>query len=148
MLVVHPHQTGIHRGAHIQDFAIHEHAIPTIQLHQIGRDLEGLRCRLFNARVLGEHHGVHHAVGTAAALGWPIALSGALGYLISGWSAQGLPAHTLGFWYIPLAAIMAVTTILIAPLGVRVAHLLPAAHLKRAVGILMLVIAAQMLWKW
>ena len=91
---------------------------------------------------------VHHAVGTAAALGWPIALSGALGYLISGWSAQGLPAHTLGFWYIPLAAIMAVTTILIAPLGVRVAHLLPAAHLKRAVGILMLVIAAQMLWKW
>lgn len=91
---------------------------------------------------------VHQAVGTAAALGWPIALSGALGYLISGWSVQGLPAHTLGFCYLPLAAIMATATVLIAPLGVRVAHKLPAAHLKRALGLLMLAIAAQMLWKW
>lgn len=91
---------------------------------------------------------VHQAVGTAAALGWPIALSGAVGYLISGWSAQGLPAHTVGFCYLPLAAIMTTATVLFAPLGVRVAHKLPAVHLKRALGILMLAIAAQMLWKW
>ena len=91
---------------------------------------------------------VHHAVGTAAALGWPIAVAGAVGYLLSGWSVEQLPAYTLGFWYVPLAAIMAVTTVLFAPLGVRVAHWLPPAQLKRAVGMLMLVIAAQMLYQW
>lgn len=91
---------------------------------------------------------VHHAVGTAAALGWPIAVSGAIGYLVSGWTVQGLPPHTLGFWYLPLAAIMALATVTVAPLGVKMAHKLPAVHLKRALGLLMLAIAAQMLWKW
>ena len=91
---------------------------------------------------------VHHAVGTAAALGWPIAIAGALGYLVSGWSVSDLPPQTLGFWYVPLAAIMATATVCFAPVGVKVAHWLPAAQLKRAVGILMLVIAAQMLYKW
>ena len=91
---------------------------------------------------------VREAVGTSAALGWPIAASGALGYLAAGWSVPGLPAGTLGFWYLPLAAMMAVATVTVAPFGVKVAHTLPPEKLKTAFGVLLLVIAAQMLYRW
>jgi uncharacterized membrane protein YfcA len=41
------------------------------------------------------------AIATSAAIGFPIAVSGAAGYITSGWSAAGLPAHSLGFVYLP-----------------------------------------------
>src|SRR5919198_1415552 len=36
------------------------------------------------------------AVGTAAAIGFPIAVGGTIGYIASGWSAAGLPAWSVG----------------------------------------------------
>ena len=89
---------------------------------------------------------VQKAVAISASLGWFIALTGAAGYLISGWQVAGLPAGTLGFWYLPVAAILAVATIVFAPLGVKVSHKLPPEKLRLAFGILLLVIAARMLW--
>lgn len=91
---------------------------------------------------------VHQAVGTSAALAWPMAVSGALGYLVSGWQAEGLPAGAFGFWYLPAAAVLAACTVLFAPLGVKTAHKLPADALKTAFGLLLLAIATRMLWKW
>lgn len=91
---------------------------------------------------------VRETVGTSAALGWPIALTGALGYLLSGWMLPGLPAGSVGFWYLPLALIMALGTVAVAPLGVKVAHKLAPEKLKTALGVLLLVIALQMLSKW
>ncbi|KLT72474.1 membrane protein [Neisseria arctica] len=90
---------------------------------------------------------VHRAVGTSAGLAWPIAVAGALGYLISGWGVAGLPAGSLGFWYLPAVVVLSVATVLFAPLGVKVSHKLPSEKLKLAFGLLLLVIAAQMLWK-
>ena len=91
---------------------------------------------------------VHQAVGTSSGLAWPMAVSGAIGYLVSGWQVSGLPAGTLGFWYLPAVAVLAACTVLFAPLGVKVAHKLPADALKTAFGLLLLAIATQMLWKW
>ena len=34
---------------------------------------------------------VHEAIGTAAAVGWPLALAGTLGYLLAGSGKPGLP---------------------------------------------------------
>ena len=89
---------------------------------------------------------VRKAVAISAAQGWFIALAGAAGYLISGWNTEGLPAGTLGFWYLPVAGILATATIVFAPLGVKVSHKLPPKKLQMAFGILLLAIAARMLW--
>ena len=80
-------------------------------------------------------------------LAWPIAAAGALGYLLSGWNVPGLPAGTVGFWYVPCIVVLGVCTVLFAPLGVKAAHRLPPAVLKRVFGVLMVVIGSQMLWK-
>jgi uncharacterized membrane protein YfcA len=75
--------------------------------------------------------GMHHAIGTSAAIGLPIAVSGALGYALSGQAASGLPAYSLGFIYLPALAGIALSSWLTAPIGARVAHRLPVARLKR-----------------
>ncbi|QEY24315.1 sulfite exporter TauE/SafE family protein [Neisseria animalis] len=90
---------------------------------------------------------VHRAVGTSSGLAWPIALAGALGYLVAGWYVEGLPDGTLGFWYLPAVAILGATTVLFAPVGVKLAHRLPDKRLKQAFGCLLLFIALRMLWR-
>ena len=87
------------------------------------------------------------ATATSTGLAWPMALSGAIGYLLSGWGLADLPAGSVGFLYLPAVAALAACTVLFAPLGVRAAHRLPADVLKAALGMLMFVIASQMLFK-
>ncbi|MCZ7653937.1 MAG: hypothetical protein M5R42_06030 [Rhodocyclaceae bacterium] len=42
---------------------------------------------------------IHQAVGTSAALGFPIAVAGTIGYVLAGWNSAGLPAHSFGYVY-------------------------------------------------
>lgn len=84
------------------------------------------------------------AVATASACGLPLALGGALGFVATGWNMPGLPAHALGYVYLPALAGIAVASSLCAPLGARLAHALPAATLRRVFGAALLVIAAFM----
>lgn len=68
---------------------------------------------------------IRYAVGTASAIGLLIAIPGAFGFVVAGWNAPDLPPFSIGFVN-PLAfAAIAPTTILVAPLGARVAHALP-----------------------
>ena len=90
---------------------------------------------------------MHNAVGTSAAIGFPIAVAGAAGYLINGLKvASELPPMSLGFLYLPALIGIAVTSILTAPLGARIAHKLPVAQLKRVFAILLYVMGARMVW--
>jgi uncharacterized membrane protein YfcA len=90
---------------------------------------------------------MHNAVGTSAAIGFPIAVAGAAGYLINGLKvAADLPPMSLGFLYLPALIGIAVTSILTAPLGARIAHKLPVAQLKRVFAILLYVMGARMVW--
>lgn len=91
---------------------------------------------------------VREVVGTSAALGWPIAVTGAVTYLVSGWSAPGLPAGMAGFSYPLLAAVMAAATATMAPQGVKLSHRLPPERLKQLLGVLLLVLSANMLYRW
>jgi uncharacterized membrane protein YfcA len=47
------------------------------------------------------------AIGTAAAIGFPIALAGSAAYVIQGLRVEGLPDWTLGFVYLPAVALVA-----------------------------------------
>lgn len=89
---------------------------------------------------------VHHAIGTSAAIGLPIALAGSIGYMISGYSATGLPAGSFGFIYLPALLGTVVTSVLVAPFGARLAHRLPVAILKRVFAGVLVLLSAKMLW--
>jgi uncharacterized protein len=88
--------------------------------------------------------GMRQAVGTSAACGLPIAVAGALGFVLTGWGRAGLPAFSTGFVYWPAVLAMLVASMPVAPLGARLAHALPVALLKRLFGILLLLIAARL----
>ncbi|HMM54748.1 MAG TPA: sulfite exporter TauE/SafE family protein [Candidatus Desulfobacillus sp.] len=88
---------------------------------------------------------IHNAVGTSAALGFPIALAGAIGYILAGWNATGLPSFSFGFIYLPAFIGVAAMTMLIAPLGARTAHRLPVKRLKRGFGFFLALLATNML---
>jgi len=87
---------------------------------------------------------LRQAVGTSAACGVPIAIAGAIGFIVVGWGRAGLPPMSSGFVYWPAVLSMLLASIPTAPLGARLAHRLPVAVLKRAFGVLLLLIAAQL----
>src|SRR5258705_6486867 len=85
------------------------------------------------------------AIGTAAAIGFPIALAGTAGYMIQGPRLQGLPSPNLGFVYLPALLMVAVTSMLLAPLGARVAHRLPVKPLRVIFALVLYALALRML---
>jgi len=89
---------------------------------------------------------VHQAIGTSAAIGFPIALAGTVGYMISGYGASGLPAGSFGFIYLPALAATVVASMLVAPLGAKVAHSLPVATVKKVFAGVLILLSAKMLY--
>ncbi|MCE9613397.1 MAG: sulfite exporter TauE/SafE family protein [Lentisphaerae bacterium] len=88
---------------------------------------------------------VRTAIGTSAAIGFPIALSGAAGYIVNGWHAPALPPGCLGFVYLPALTGVAAASVLTAPLGARLAHRVPTRPLKRGFALFLLAVAARMI---
>lgn len=86
----------------------------------------------------------HTAIGTSAAIGFPIALAGTIGYVINGYSFA-LLQYSLGFVYLPALAGIVAASVLTAPLGARIAHSLPVSKLKKVFAILLLIIGTKML---
>ena len=90
---------------------------------------------------------VHQAVATSAALGFPIALAGTVGYVVAGWSLPNIPAGALGFISLPALAAVAAASVMTAPVGARVAHGMDVRSLKRVFALLLYALASYMLWK-
>ncbi len=88
---------------------------------------------------------IHQAIGTSAALGFPIAVAGTVGYLISGFKVSGLPEYSLGFIYLPGFIGVVAISFLLAPVGARLAHQLPVKQLKRGFGVFLALMATKML---
>jgi uncharacterized membrane protein YfcA len=91
---------------------------------------------------------VHEAIGTAAAIGWPIAAAGAAGYAASGWNAAGLPPYSIGYVYLPALAAVVVASVTTAPLGAAVAHRTPGPRLRKIFAVFLVALAAGMLVKF
>jgi uncharacterized membrane protein YfcA len=89
---------------------------------------------------------VQHAIGTSAAVGFPIAIGGSLGYIFNGWEHPGLPPWSVGYVYLPALLWLVPSSMLIAPLGARLAHRLPVATLKRLFAAILILLAAKMMW--
>ena len=91
---------------------------------------------------------IHEAIGTAAAVGWPIAAAGAAGYIIGGFGAPGLPQYSLGYVYLPALVIVVITSVAMAPLGAAVAHRTPGRTLKKVFAVVLFALATTMLVKF
>ncbi|MCV2350246.1 sulfite exporter TauE/SafE family protein [Paucibacter sp. Y2R2-4] len=95
---------------------------------------------------------LHRAIATSAALGFPIAVAGATGYILNGLhlveqqGPQALPAPHLGYVYLPALAGVALGSVLTAPFGAKLAHALPVARLKQCFAVLLLLLGSRMLW--
>jgi len=89
---------------------------------------------------------MHKAIGTSAAIGFPIAVTGAAGYALNGFPVTGLPAGTFGYIHLTALAGIASASILTAPLGAKLAHGLPVDKLKKIFASLLLVLAIRMAW--
>lgn len=94
---------------------------------------------------------IHQAIGTSAGLAVLISIPGAIGYIYAGWPAASrfpevaalqLP-FAVGYISIIGALLVMPTSLLIAPLGVKVAHFLTKRKLEIAFGIYLLVVSSR-----
>lgn len=90
---------------------------------------------------------LHQAIGTSAALGFPIALVNTVGLIFSGAGIAERPEYSLGYLWLPALLGLACCSVLTAPLGAKAAHKLPVPKLKRIFASLLLSLACYMLWK-
>lgn len=85
------------------------------------------------------------AIGTAATIGFPIAVAGSAGYVVQGLRVAGLPPSSIGFVYVPALAMIVATSMLAAPFGARLAHRLPVARLRIVFALLLYALGGRML---
>ncbi len=90
---------------------------------------------------------IHNAIATSAALGFPIALANAVGYVASGWGVANLPPFSLGYIWLPALLVIASCSVITAPLGATAAHKLPVKRLKRVFASILFLLAAYMLYR-
>ena len=88
----------------------------------------------------------HRAIGTSAAIGFPIAVAGAVGYIVNNLHGVGLPAYSLGYVYLPALVGIVCSSVFTAPLGAKLAHALPVDKLKRIFALVRYVVATKMAW--
>lgn len=85
------------------------------------------------------------AVGTAAAIGFPLALAASIGYVVAGLRAGPMPAGSLGFIYGPALALVVLPSVFTAPIGARVSHRMPVKQLRIVFALMLYGIAIKML---
>ena len=85
----------------------------------------------------------HRAIGTVAAMGFPVAIAGAIGYAIAGWDAADLPRWSVGFVYLPACIGISATSMLLAPWGAKLAHRLKGATLRRIFAVFLVAMGAK-----
>lgn len=84
---------------------------------------------------------VRNAVATSAAIGFPIALAGVIGFIVSGWNVDVLPEWSLGYINLKAALSIIIASALTAPLGAKLTHIMPVSLLKKAFALLLVIVA-------
>lgn len=89
---------------------------------------------------------LQHAIGTAAAIGFPIALAGTAGYIANGILHGGnLPQYSLGYVYLPALTMLVAASMLTAPLGAKLTHSTKTAILRGIFVVLLYSLGIKML---
>jgi uncharacterized membrane protein YfcA len=90
---------------------------------------------------------LRQAVATSAAIGFPVALANALGYVVSGWDAPHNVDWSFGYIWLPGLVVIGLCTMVTAPMGARLAHKMPVHKLKLGFALLLFLLASYMLYR-
>ncbi len=90
---------------------------------------------------------LRHAIGTASAIGFPVAIGGTLGYIAIGLHLNTLPEPHLGYVYLPALLWVALASVATAPLGAKAAHRIQLGVLRKLFAVLLLGLATKLLLK-
>lgn len=91
---------------------------------------------------------IRSAIATSAAIGFPIAVGGTLGYIATGqYLGADLPAGSLGYVYMPVLLWLIIGTVLTAPMGAKATHRMPIDKLRKYFALVLFVLATKMLFK-
>ena len=82
---------------------------------------------------------LRYATAMSVACGLPLAFAGAVSYALTGMNAPELPDWTTGYIYWPAFIGIVISSIFVAPLGVKISRKLPE-HITRFIFIIMLMI--------
>ena len=88
---------------------------------------------------------IHQAVGTAALFGLFIAVPGTIGFVVAGWGNPLLPPLSLGYVSLIGFALISPATVLMAPIGARIAHGMSQRNLNLVFGSFLLLAAIRMM---
>ena len=91
---------------------------------------------------------INNAIGTAAAIGFLIALSGALGFFISGTYLNANLPLSFGFINIPAFLIIVPITTFMARIGANTMHKVDKNKVSRLFGIFLLIVATKFLYNY
>ncbi|WMC12319.1 sulfite exporter TauE/SafE family protein [Oceanimonas pelagia] len=89
---------------------------------------------------------MQRAVAVSSACGFPIALVGALSYVVHGLDHGSLPDEAWGYVYLPALIGISVASMPFARVGAILAHKLSAVVLKRAFAVFLLLVGAKFLF--
>jgi uncharacterized membrane protein YfcA len=90
---------------------------------------------------------LRNAVATSAAMSIPVAVFSAAGFVLAGWNETGLPPYAIGYVYLPALVAIVLTSVLLAPVGARLAHEWPVRRLRYAFAGMLFCLGAFMWWK-
>lgn len=89
---------------------------------------------------------LQQAIGTAAAVGFPIAVAGTIGYITNGiMQPQTLPQYSLGYVYLPAVGWVVLASVLTAPLGAKTTHVIQTDMLKKIFVVMLYLLGVKML---
>ena len=88
-----------------------------------------------------------NAIGTSAACGIPIAISGSISYMIVGLNENNIPDYSIGYVYLPATIIVGVMSSLTAKFGVNIAHRMKQKKLRIAFAFLVMIMALNLLMR-
>ena len=89
---------------------------------------------------------IRRAVATAAVFGFVIAVPATMGYLIAGWDRAGLPPGSTGYVNWLAFATLVPATMLLAPVGVRLAYRIRVTQLKRVFALFLFAVGVKMMF--
>lgn len=90
---------------------------------------------------------LRNAIATSAAIGFPIAVGGTLGYIFNGWNAADLPRYSVGYVYVPALLWLVTGTVATAPFGARATHRMPVPVLRRIFAVVLVLLATRIMFK-
>jgi uncharacterized membrane protein YfcA len=112
----------------------------------VASSLLGVGGAFLSIPVLANHTPIHRAIGTASALGLPLAIGGAASYLLLA-SPASCSHDCVGYVFLPAVSTAGMAAVLTAPWGARLAHATSVATLRRIFASVLIVVAGGLIYR-